>query len=189
MFLFGLKKQWRIIRKRKIYYFINILGLALGIASSVLIMLWIADEMGHELMHENADHIMQLHKEYSMGGQPQINPSLPMPLAPSLIEDFPEISEAVRVVPQRPVIRYGEETYIENSICATDPAYFRVFSFVFIQGDPSTALIEPYSMVISREKAEKYFGEANPLGKVLEYAGELEFTITCVIENLSLIHI
>jgi ABC-type antimicrobial peptide transport system permease subunit len=184
MFPFGLKKQWRIIRKRKIYYFINILGHALGIASSVLIMLWIADEMGHELMHENADHIMLLHKEYSMGGQPHINPSLPMPLAPSLIEDFPEISEAVRVVPQRAVIRYGEETYIENSICATDPAYFRVFSFVFIQGDPSTALIEPYSMVISREKAEKYFGEVNPLGKVLEYAGELEFTITGVIENI-----
>lgn len=184
MFLFGLKKQWRIIRKRKIYYFINIFGLALGIASSVLIMLWIADEMGHEKMHANAEQIMQLHKEYSMGGQSQVNPSLPMPLAPTLLEDFPEISEAVRVVPEQATIRYGEEAYYENSICAADPAYFSVFSFEFIQGDPSTALMEPYSMVLTREKAEKYFGDLNPLGQVLEYAGSLEFTITGVIENI-----
>jgi ABC-type antimicrobial peptide transport system permease subunit len=184
MFLFGLKKQWRIIRKRKIYYFINIFGLALGIASSVLIMLWIADEMSFEKMHENADRIMQLHKEYNMGGQPQINSSLPMPLAPSLIEEFPEISEAVRVVPQRATIRYGETAYNENNICATDQSYFSVFSIEFVQGDPSTALLDPYSMVISREKAEKYFGIENPLGRVLEYAGELEFTITGIIENI-----
>jgi putative ABC transport system permease protein len=184
MLLSRLKKQWRIIRKRKIYYFMNILGLSLGIASSVLIMLWIADEMSFENMHENAEHIMQLHKEYSMGGQPQINASLPMPLAPSLIEEFPEISKAVRVVPQRAIVRYGEEAYNENNICAADPTYFSVFSFEFIQGDPSTALLDPYSMVISREKAEKYFGEENPLGRVLEYAGELEFTITGVIENI-----
>jgi ABC-type antimicrobial peptide transport system permease subunit len=183
MVQFGLKKQWRIIRKRKIYYFMNILGLSLGIASSVLILLWITDEMSFENMHENAEHIMQLHKEYSMGGQPQINASLPMPLAPSLIEEFPEISKSVRVVPQRATIRCGEEAYNENNICATDPTYFSVFSFEFIQGDPSTALLDPYSMVISREKAEKYFGEENPLGRVLEYAGELEFTITGIIEN------
>lgn len=184
MVLFGLKKQWRIIRKRKIYYFINIVGLALGIASSVLIMLWIADEMSWENMHENAENILQLHKEYNMGGQSQINSSLPMPLAPSILDKFPEIPAVVRVVPLRATLRHGEDAYNETTLCASDPAYFSVFSFRFVQGDPSSALEDPYSMVITREKAEKYFGNANPLGQVLEYNQEHEFTITGVIETI-----
>lgn len=184
MFLFGLKKQWRIIRKRKIYYFINIFGLALGIASSVLIMLWIADELGHEKMHVDADRIMLLHKEYSMGGEPEVNSSLPMPLAPTLVDNFPEISEAVRVVPQRATIRYKENSYSENTICAADPSYFSVFSFTFVSGDPATALQEPYSMVITKDKASKYFGDADPIGQVLEYDGQHKFTISGIIENI-----
>lgn len=184
MFLFGLKKQWRIIRKRKIYYFINIFGLALGIASSVLIVLWITDEMGHEKMHEKADRIMQLHKKYNMGGKVQINSSLPMPLAPTVKDKFPEISETVRLVPQRATISLGEDTYSENTIGAVDPSYFSVFSFDFISGDPANALREPYSMVISVEKAEKYFGDADPMGKSIEYDGSHTYTITGVIENM-----
>jgi ABC-type antimicrobial peptide transport system permease subunit len=185
MLLFGLKKQWRIIRKRKIYYFINIFGLALGIASSVLIMLWIADEVGHERMHARADQIMLLHKAYSMGGEPEVNSSLPMPLAPTLVDDFPEISRAVRVVPQRATIKYGENTHQENTICAADPSYFSVFSFTFLSGDPAVALDEPYSMVISQDKAVKFFGDEDPLGQVLEYDGRQRYTITGVIDVIN----
>jgi putative ABC transport system permease protein len=184
MFYFGLKKQWRIIRKRKIYYFINIFGLALGIASSVLILLWIADEAGHERMHTRADQISLLYKKYSMGGETELNSSLPMPLAPTLVDEFPEISHAVRVVPQRATVRFGENTYYENTICAADPSYFTVFSFNFLSGDPETALLEPFSMVLTYDQAVKYFGNKDPLGQVVEYDGRYRYTITGIIENL-----
>ena len=98
MFRMFLRTQWRIIRSRKIYYFINVLGLSLGIASSLLILLWIVDEHSYESMHVHADRIRQVYKEYSMGGKAQVNSSTPMPLAATLESDFPEISRAIRVV-------------------------------------------------------------------------------------------
>ncbi len=98
-----LKNQYRIIRNRKIFYAVNVFGLALGIASAILIMLWIADEMGYEKMHANAGRIKMVHKQYIMGDDYQVNNSLPMPLAQTLEDELPEISKAIRVVPYRSV--------------------------------------------------------------------------------------
>ena len=178
-----LKTQWRIIRTRKIFYFINVFGLALGIASSILIMLWIVDELSYEKMHENADRIMLVHKQYRLGDDVEVNSSLPMPFAPSLKTNFPEIKHAVRVVPHRAVVRSGEQMYSENTLCTADPAYFKLFSFDFIKGDPASALSDSYSVVLTREKAEKYFGNEESMGKVLELDGQ-EFTVTAVIRDI-----
>jgi putative ABC transport system permease protein len=184
MILSYLKTQYRIIRNRKIYYAINVLGLALGIASSILIMLWILDELSYEKMHENAGHIMLVHKRYNMGEKVQVNASLPQPLAESLELEFPEITHAVRVAPRRGFVRSGEEVYNENTMCAADPDYFDIFSFNFIKGDPATALSEPYSIVLTREKAIKYFGQEEALGKVLELEGKDKYTVTGIIEDI-----
>jgi putative ABC transport system permease protein len=181
-----LKTHWRIIRTRKLFYFINVLGLALGIASSILIMLWIVDELSYEKMHEQSDQIMLLHKQYKMGDAMQVNRSLPMPLAPTLVSEFPDIRQAVRVVSQRVFVRNGETLYNENhTICAADPAYFEIFSFEFIEGDPASALKEPYSIVLTHGKAIKYFGETDPLGQVLELNGDQKYTVTGIIRDIT----
>lgn len=179
-----LRAQWHIIRNRKIYYFINVVGLAIGIASSVLIMLWIADELSYEKMHENADNILMLYKQYKMGEKTQVNPSLPMPLAGTLQDEFPEISLAIRVAPYRAVISSGEDSYNERTISAVDPAYFQVFSFRFLEGDPNSALNEPYSVVLTQEKAKKYFGDSDPVGRTLEFDGGHSYTVKGIIENI-----
>lgn len=184
MLLNYLKIQWRIIRNRKIYYFVNVFGLALGIASSILILLWIVDELGYEKMHEKADQILLVHKQYKMGDDLQVNISLPMPLAQTLESDFPEISKSVRVVRHRAVVRFGEDVYNETNMCVADQDYFDLFSFAFIKGDPNTALTEPYSIVLTREKAKKYFGGTEPVGQVLELDGVQEYTVTGIIEDI-----
>jgi len=86
MVLKALKAQWRIIRTRKLYYFINVFGLAIGIASSILILLWITDELSYEKMHQRAGQIQQIYKQYNMGEVRQVNPSLPMPLAGRILD-------------------------------------------------------------------------------------------------------
>jgi putative ABC transport system permease protein len=185
MFRMFLRTQWRIIRSRKIYYFINVLGLSLGIASSLLIMLWIVDEHSYEKMHANAGKIHQVYKQYSMGDVLQVNGSLPMPLAATLESDFPEISRAVRVVRHRSFVRSGDEVYNEENICGADPAYFELFTFPFVQGDPASALDEPYSLVLTEEKARKYFGEEDPMGKTLLFDGETVYTVRGVMKNIT----
>jgi putative ABC transport system permease protein len=185
MFRMFLRTQWRIIRNRKIYYFVNVLGLSLGIASSLLIMLWIVDEHSYEKMHANAGKINQLYKEYSMGDELQVNSSLPMPLAATLESDFPEISSTVRVVRYRSFVRTGDEVYNEDNICVADPGYFQLFTFPFIQGDPASALDEPNSLVLTEEKAEKYFGKEDPMGKTLLFDGQMVFTVRGVMKNIT----
>jgi len=185
MVLKALKAQWRIIRTRKLYYFINVFGLAIGIASSILILLWITDELSYEKMHQRAGQIQQIYKQYNMGEVRQVNPSLPMPLAGTLESEFPEITEALRVVRYRGFVKSGELVYNERNMCAADPAYFRLFSFPFFLGNPETALSEPYSVVLTREQAIKYFGEADALGRTIEIDGRETFTVTGVMENIS----
>jgi len=180
-----LRTQWRIIRNRKIYYSINVLGLSLGIASSLLILLWIVDEHSYERMHVHADQIHQVYKEYSMGGKAQVNSSTPMPLAATLVSDFPEISRAIRVVDYRSIVRFEDAVYSEENICGADPGYFEMFTFPFLEGDPATALLEPYSVVLTEEKARKYFGDKDPMGNSLLFDGQTAYTVTGVMRNIT----
>ena len=184
MLLNYFKTELQILRVKKFYYLINIIGLAIGISSSILIMLWVVDELSYEKMHDKADQVMLLYKKYKLGEEYKLNSSLPYPLAPSLLEEVPEVTDVVRVVRQEAVINNGIDYYNEKNLCATDNAYFDIFSFKFISGDPATALTEPYSLVLTRDQAEKYFGADDPLGKTLEFDKRDTYTVTGVIENI-----
>ena len=184
MLLNYFKTELQILRVKKFYYLINIIGLTVGITSSILIMLWVVDELSYEKMHEKSDQVMLLYKKYKMGEEYKLNSALPYPLAPSLLDEVPEIANAVRVVRHEAVINNGTDYYNERNLCATDNAYFDFFSFKFISGDPATALTEPYSLVLTRDQAEKYFGTDDPLGKTLEFDKKDTYTVTGVIENI-----
>ena len=184
MLLNYFKTELQILRVKKFYYLINIVGLGIGIASSILIMLWVVDELSYEKMHDKADQIVLLYKKYKIGEEYKLNSSLPYPLAPSLLDEVPEVSQAVRVVRHEAVINNGADYYNERNLCATDNAYFDLFNFKLIKGDPATALTEPYSLVLTQEQAEKYFGADDPMGKTLEFDKKDTYTVTGVIDNV-----
>jgi putative ABC transport system permease protein len=185
MLSYYLKTVIRIFRGKRLYFFINIIGLAVGLSAFILIILWINDEFSYEDMHRNAKNVYLLHKQYKMGERIETNSSLPWPLGPSLVAELPEISYAVRVVRHFPVVHNGVDYYSEDKVCAADPNYFSLFSFQFLEGDPAEALKDPYSIVLTKEKAEKYFGQEPALGKDLWLDKQDPYTVTGIIEDIT----
>ena len=164
-----LKIAFRNIRRQKFYSAINIFGLAIGLAISLLILLFIKDELSYDQHHVNANRI---HRTIMVWGKHTDSPSRntigPYRLKPALETDFPELEQIVRIDPVSNVlVTYGDKEFQENKCFITDPEIFKVFDFEFLQGNPETALTEPFTMVLSETLAEKYFGQENPLDKIL----------------------
>lgn len=183
MILNYLKIALRNLKRQKSYAFINILGLAIGLASFILIMLWVADEFSYENNYEKADNIYLLYKQYKMGNKQEVNRSTPYPFAASLREELPLALEATKYRPYRALVQKGELIVRENDICLVDAHFFKVFETGFIQGYPETALAKPYSCVITKDIAKKYFGEEDPMGQVLIFDNSDQYKITGIIEN------
>ena len=166
-----MKVALRNIRKYKIYSFINIFGLAVGIAGFLLIMLHVRYQLSYDTYHENADRIYR------------IRGSVPGPLAPALKEEFPEVIETARLNNSGGLISHADVRYYERRVFLTDPALFDILTVRFIHGSPETALSDRNGMVITRSMAQKYFGEAMPLGKTISLENRFDFRITGVVED------
>ncbi len=183
MILNHLKISIRHIRRQKGYSFINIAGLAIGLAGFLLIGLWIADEMSFDRFHEKKDRIFRVLNKVSSG---DLIPSPTYALAPALKEEYPEVEESSRVWPfAASLVRYGDKAFEEDRICLADPGFLRMFTFPLLMGDPATALADKSSIVLTASTARKYFGEADPLGKVLrldQYASD--FGVTGVVADV-----
>jgi len=180
-----LKIALRHMRRHRGYSFINIAGLALGLACFILIGLWVADELSFDRFHEKKDRIFRVLNKVSGG---ELIPSPTYALAPALKEEYPEVEEASRVWPWAgSLVRSGDKAFEEDRICLVDPGFFRMFTFPFLKGDPGTALADRRSIVLTASAARKYFGEAEPLGQVLvldQYRAN--FTVTGVIADVPL---
>jgi len=165
-----LKIAARNLRKHKLYSFINIAGLALGIAGSSLMLLFILDELSCERHHEKAERIYAVFHVWNFGNYEATGETIAPAMAPALKEEYPEIAATVRSWTwSRPLIIYKEKRFYEERFVFADPEVFDVFTFSFIAGDPQTALREPYSVVLTAAAAQKYFGEENPLGKRISF--------------------
>ncbi len=186
MFKNYLKTAFRNIKRQKGYTFINIAGLAIGIATVTLIMLYIQFELSFDRYHKNADQIFRVILEFPEYYQGQNRAAIsPAPLAAALVDDFPEVISATRFRPSDDVLlSYGQKRFFENNFCFTDPATFDIFSFELLLGDPETALNAPNSIIISEQMAEKYFGNEEPLGKILNYEDRYDFQVTGVLKKI-----
>ncbi len=174
----------RSLLRHKLYSVINILGLAIGMACCILIMLWVMDELSFDKRHTNADNIHRLCVDANFGS-PFIAAISMVPAAPRLIEEYPEVVNAARISPLgSAAVKYKDKLFREEYIGYADNSVFQVFTFPFLAGDPNSALNTPYTVVITREMAEKYFGDEDPLGKTLKFDGETDFTVTGVVENI-----
>ncbi len=162
-----LKIAIRNILKNKIYAFINITGLSAGIAVSILILLFVQNELSFDSFNKNEDRIYRVITEELRTNGLHESSAQPLPLGPAMVSEFPKIKSAVRFVGSEAVISYGTAKFNEG-IEYTDPDIFEVFSFPLLEGNPSTALMQPNSVVLSKTEAAKFFGTENPINKIIK---------------------
>ena len=175
----------RYLKRHKIYSFINISGLALGMACCVLILLWVSDEISYDRFHEQTKNLYRVVNDLNFGPISQISEGSAYPLGPAMKEEIPEVNEFVRLLETRKIlVAYGEKRHYEEKFYFADPSLFEMFTFPFIQGDPTTALSSPSSIVITQEMALKYFGHQDPLGKMIQTQNQNDYIVTGVIENV-----
>ena len=176
-----MKIALRNIKNQKGYSFINITGLAVGIACCLFITLWVLDELSFDRFHKDVDNIYQVLVHTDVPN----NSTTPALLAQTLKEEFPDIEDATRFhwFFQDALLSYKNKSFYERRIRLVDPSFFSMFSFPFLRGNPDMAFKQPYSIVLSKEAAEKYFPKEDPMGKVLTMNQEHELTVTGVIDN------
>jgi len=180
-----LKIAFRNIYRNKIYSFINVFGLAVGMACSILILLWVQEELSYDDFHANGDEIYQAYlkttRDDNIGFQSTTSPAI----AGILKNEYPEIIETVRLgALGEMVFKYEDKILLENQGTAADPAIFDVFTFPFIKGDEATALNQPFSIVLTQDYAEKYFGKIDPIGKMVKLNNAFDFKVTGVIKDV-----
>lgn len=170
---------------QKGYSLINITGLAIGLAATLLILMWIQHELSYDRFYKDADQLYRVEMNQFYGAEPYHVNVTPVPAAPVWKSRIPEIIEVCRVnrLP-RVLFERGDKRLFESSLTAADSTFFMMFDFKFIYGDPVTALAQPHSIVLTEELAKKYFGDENPIGQGITLEKQMEFLVTGVIEEI-----
>ncbi len=184
MFTNNLKIAIRNFKSSKIFSFINLSGLAIGMTCTILILLWVQDEISYDRFHKNSYdlyRVINFSSSYQSRGA-----GTPAPLAPALLEETPEIISYTRFAPiPRLVIKHNQNVFYEDKVVLADPTIFEMFTFPFLKGDPKTALSSTENIVITEEMAHKYFGDEDPIGKLIFLEGGDEGAkITGVLKNI-----
>ncbi|MFC2084223.1 ABC transporter permease [Bacteroidota bacterium] len=179
-----LKIALRNIRKYKVYSVLNIAGLALGISCCIFILLWVQDELSFDRFNENADNLYRVEEDQYYSGETYHVNVTPFPVAPVFIDEIPEISNAARITWHGILLKFEDKSFYETDVVAVDPSYLEMFTIDFIRGNKSTVLDDPYSIIINEEIAEKYFGETDPIGKVVSINNEYDFRVTGVFKKM-----
>lgn len=182
-----LKIALRIIKRQKGYTLINVVGLACGLASFILILLYVRYELSFDLYHKNADLIYRVTSEDK--GRIYMNSFQMAQAHPGVAlyakSDFPEVKSIARFNRLNNVrISYKENHFLEDNFFYAEPEIFDIFFFPLLKGDPKMVLQDPFSIFLSEEMANKYFGNDDPIGKIIRYEDEYDFKVTGVFKNL-----
>jgi len=184
MFRSYVRTAVRNIVREKAYSFINIAGLAAGLACCMLIFLYIADELSYDRFHAHADEIYRAAFNARIGEKPIDSGSTPGPLGPALVRDFPEAVGFTRLAgAPKALIMCDEKKFYETGILFAENSFFDIFSFNLTGGDPETVLTRPNEVILTGEAAQKYFGAADPLGRTLRFNNIIDLTVTGIVEK------
>lgn len=175
----------RNITRNKMYSGLNIIGLAIGLACCILILLYVHDELSYDRFHDNADSIYRVEPTFTTSERTMYLSVNAHVQGPMLKNEFPEVLEYVRFsgYGQR-VMEYENISFSEERFLYADESVFTVFSFDMILGNPEEALVNPNTIVLTKDMAEKYFGSDDPMGKSLKVNHNALFTVTGVIKNI-----
>ncbi|MEW6363436.1 MAG: ABC transporter permease [Acidobacteriota bacterium] len=173
---------WRNILRHRGFSFINIFGLALGMAVCILMLLWVRDELSFDRFHTKADRIYRVVYDDSTGGQVTQGWRTSPPLAPALKQGFPEVEAATALTSRDDtLLKVGDRHFKERALFA-DSDVFDIFTFRFVAGDAARALHDPDSVVLTRTLAHKIFGNDDPLNKVVNLNNMRDLTVSGVVE-------
>jgi len=179
------KTTIRYILKNKLYSFLNIFGLTLGLAAFIYIAAYVSYETNFDQFHANANRIYRCVTFAKMGETLECIPRSEYPLADALKSEIPEIQTATRLFAENNIYtRYKDNKFIEKRIYYADPNLFDVFDFKLIEGDKSTALANPNTILLTKKAVQKYFGNENPIGKSITLLNNQSFQVTGVLENI-----
>ena len=179
-----LKTALRSFKRHKSSFLINLIGLSIGMACSILIFLWVFDELAHDRFHEDIDQIYQVMEHQSYSGNKLTTWSTPGILAPALKDEVPEFQYVANYTWNMDFLfTKGEKSLKESGLYAR-PDFFHILSIPLIQGNRDELLLKPNSVVISQEMAKKYFSEDNPMGESITLNSEELLTVTGVFKKL-----
>ncbi len=185
MLLNYLKIALRNLFRQKTYTFINIFGLAIGMACFLLILLWVMDELSFDDHYQNTEQIYRVAAKGMIGNQ-EINQAVTSSLmAETLVEEYPEVLHATRLhhTPNM-LVRYGEKVFNETHFMWVDSNFFDVFSLALLHGNPETALKDDHTVVMTEETALKYFeNPAEAIGKIVNYEDGTPYRVSGILEN------
>ncbi|MCX6217525.1 ABC transporter permease [Spirosoma sp.] len=179
------RTAWRNLAKNKFYSFINISGLTIGLAVGILILLWVQDELSFDRFHTQSSSIYRLENWAGTGSSRQIWTTTVAPIAGFAKRETPEVKDAVRLAGNYAytLFKYKGKTINENKTFFTDPALFSVFDFKLIQGNPAKPFSDDHSIVLTETTAKRYFGNENPVGKVLAANDNTTFTVSGIVRD------
>ena len=183
-----IKIAFRNILKNKIYSFINIFGLAIGLAGFILITILIKNELSYDSFNKKADRIYRVVEIQNQENIGKLKVAVTMgPLAPALKEYFPDVENSARIAPAPALFcKVQDKGFYEKEAAFADPSIFDIFTIPFIEGNPNTALESPFSIVLTKSISEKYFGNNNPLDKTIRIStifGTNDYKVTGLIKN------
>ena len=188
------KIAWRNMMKSKIFSFINIFGLAIGLTCCMLITVYLRYEWSYDSYQKDVSNLYQMETEFDMQGKKFTLTATPTPMAAQIVHDFPEVRQSTRLMPlalteDKDLLQYqvpgaAPLSFYEDKGFLADSNFFQFFTFPFIEGDPATALVHPATIVICEDIAHKLFGDAPALNHVIHvssgFNGDHDFTVTGV---------
>ena len=184
MFINYLKTAFRNLRRHTGYSLINILGLSIGMTCFILIALIIRGELKVDKFHERADRIYRVIRVDNYSGETTRVALTQAPLAAALKRDFPDVEKAAcfNYIGGQ-LVRYGNKKIEQEWISLAEPDFFEIFSYTFLAGAPESALKQPHSAVVTEEVAQKFFGEEDPIGKILHIRNMPDVMVSAVIKD------
>src|SRR5215210_7654648 len=183
-----IKIAFRNLWKNKAFSSINIFGLAIGIACSLLIFLFVKDELSYDRFHKDADNIYRVVKDFvNDDGSLIPDATTPAPLASAMQKEIPEVVSITRVRPnwgRSFLIKYGDKKIPEEKLYGVDSSFFDVFTFPFVSGNAKNAFRDINSIVLTESAAKRYFGKEDPVGKTLHVDNLEDMMVSGVIKDV-----
>ncbi len=186
MFSNYLKIALRNIKKQKVFSFINIIGLAVGLACCILMFLWINDELSFDKYHENYNELYRITTKIPTSNEVTMTARTANAVGPALVEQYPDFVNYTRYqVFEGTMVEANGISVLNNHFGVADPSFFEMFSFTFLKGDPATVFKDKFSIVLTESLAKKYFGSEDPMGKTMYVQmGRTPFLVTGVIKDM-----
>jgi len=184
MLLNYLKVAWRNLLRSKAFSVINISGLAIGMASAILIFLWIQNEMSYDRFHANIDQLYEVWGNDVYNGAIQSGVATPEIMAPVLKTDVPEIDKVSRVGWGNDYLFTVGDKSLKPHGTMVDPDFLSMFSFSLVKGDPKTALNDPYSVLLTENLAKKIFGNDDAMGKIIKVENDENYKVSGILKDL-----